>query len=233
MNIIFESVYQGLLLGLTLCIAIGPSFFALIQTSIRNGFQSGVALAVGIFLSDFVCVALAYLGASKLFDNPHNKLLIGVIGGTVLIVFGIYNMQKKTIIVENNIDIKKSFSVSLTVLKGFLLNILNPAVFLLWMGWMGWISARHDFTSMHVIIFFTMALLTVLATDVLKAYGAFWIRRYLRPLLLVWLNRVVGIIMICCGIWMIYQSFYAPGSDAPKEKPAASVTAQAPCGYRA
>lgn len=210
MNTIFESVYQGFLLGLALCIAIGPSFFALIQTSIRNGFHSGVALAFGIFLSDVICVALAYLGASKLFDNPYNKLLIGVIGGTVLIVFGIYNLQRKTIIVEENIDIKKSFSVSLTVIKGFLLNILNPAVFLLWMGWMGLVSARGDFQSYHVIIFFSVALITVLATDIMKAYGAFWIRRYLRPLLLVWLNRVVGVIMICCGIWMIYQSFYAP-----------------------
>lgn len=210
MIIFINSVWQGFLLGLALCIAIGPSFFALIQTSIRNGFYSGAALAFGIFLSDLVCVALAYLGASRLFDDPHNKLLIGVIGGTVLIVFGIYNLQKKTIVVEENIDIKKSFSVPLTVLKGFLLNILNPAVFLLWMGWMGLVSARGDFKPYHVIIFFSTALLTVLATDIMKAYGAFWIRQYLRPMLLVWLNRVVGIIMICCGIWMICRSFYAP-----------------------
>jgi threonine/homoserine/homoserine lactone efflux protein len=210
MSLIFEAIKQGFGLGLVLCIAIGPSFFALIQTSIRNGFHSGAALAFGIFLSDLLCVALAYLGASRLFDNPHNKLLIGVIGGTVLIVFGIYNLQKKTIVVQENIDIKKNFSISLTVLKGFLLNILNPAVFLLWMGWMGLISSRGDFKPYHVVTFFSVALLTVFGTDVLKAYGAFWIRKYLRPMLLVWLNRLVGAIMIGCGIWMIYHSFYAP-----------------------
>jgi threonine/homoserine/homoserine lactone efflux protein len=216
MKIVLEAVSQGFLLGLALCIAVGPSFFALIQTSIRNGFHSGIALATGIFLSDVACVALAYLGASRLFDNPQNKLIIGVIGGTVLIVFGIYNLQKKTIIVGDNIDIKKSFSLPLTVLKGFLLNILNPGVFLLWMGWMGIVSARGDFESHHVVIFFVVALITVLATDVLKAYGAYWIRRFLRPMLLVWMNRVVGVIMIICGIWMIVGVFEDP-SPPPVE----------------
>lgn len=217
MNIIIESLSQGFLLGLALCIAVGPSFFALIQTSIRNGFHSGIALALGIFLSDVACVALAYLGASRLFENPQNKLFIGLIGGTVLIVFGIYNLQKKTIVVEENIDIKKSFSLPLTILKGFLLNILNPGVFLLWMGWMGMVSARSDFQSYHVIIFFSVALLTVLATDVMKAYGAFWIRRFLRPMLLVWMNRIVGVIMIICGIVMIIGVFEEPTPPVPAQ----------------
>ena len=218
MEIILESLSQGFLLGLALCIAVGPSFFALIQTSIRNGFHSGIALAVGIFLSDVACVALAYLGASRLFENPQNKLYIGVIGGTVLIAFGLINLQRKTIVVDENIDIKRSFSLPLTVLKGFALNILNPGVFLLWMGWMGMVSARSDFKSYHVIIFFSVALLTVLATDVLKAYCAFWIRRFLRPMLLVWLNRIVGVIMIICGIVMILGVLEDP-------EPAAAVPA--------
>lgn len=217
MEVILESLSQGFLLGLALCIAVGPSFFALIQTSIRNGFHSGVALALGIFLSDVLCVAFAYLGASKLFENPQNKLFIGLIGGTVLIVFGIYNLQKKTIIVEDNIDIKKTFSLPLTTLKGFLLNILNPGVFLLWMGWMGMVTARNDFKSYHVILFFSVALITVLATDVLKAYGAFWIRRFLRPGILVWMNRIVGVIMIVCGIWMIVGVFKEPVPPEPAQ----------------
>src|SRR5690349_9544264 len=98
MDLIFEAVYKGLALGMALCVAIGPSFFALIQTSLKHGLSFGVALAIGIFLSDLTCVALAYLGASQLFVNPANKQLIGVIGGTILLVFGVYNLfQKKTI----------------------------------------------------------------------------------------------------------------------------------------
>lgn len=227
MKAIFEAVSQGFLLGLALCVAVGPSFFALIQTSIRNGFRSGAALAAGIFISDVVCVALAYLGASRLFENPQNKLIVGVIGGTILIVFGFINLYKKALVVDGDLEIKRNVSLPLTALKGFLLNILNPFVLLLWVGWVGLVSARSDFKPYHVILFFSIALLTVLVTDLLKAYGANWIRRYLRPRLLVWVNRVVGIIMIGCGMWMIYRVFDDP------EKVAMLITSRLSFLYQA
>lgn len=207
MKIVIDAIYQGILLGLILCILIGPSFFALIQTSLKNGVKSGIALAIGIFFSDLVCVALAYLGASNLFQNPNNKIYIGLIGGTVLIVFGIINLQKKAMISETDITVKKNISFSLTIVKGFMLNILNPFVLLLWISYVATVSAKENFQNFHVIIFFCFALSTVLITDILKAIAADNIKKYLKPNLLVWLNRVVGILMMGFGLHLIYRIF--------------------------
>ena len=86
---------EGILLGITLALLIGPSFFALIQTSIKNGFKSALALSFGIFLGDLLCVFLAYLGASQLFNNSNNKIIVGIIGGIILIIFGMLNFFQK------------------------------------------------------------------------------------------------------------------------------------------
>ena len=90
---IFKAIFQGFGLGLALALSLGPSFFALIQTSTKRGFKSALGLAFGIFLSDLFCVVLAYLGVAQFFDNPHNKTYVGIIGGTVLVMFGFFSVE--------------------------------------------------------------------------------------------------------------------------------------------
>ena len=70
---IFKAIFQGLALGFALALSLGPSFFALIQTSTKRGFKPALGLAFGIFLSDVLCVLLAYFGVAQFFDNPQNK----------------------------------------------------------------------------------------------------------------------------------------------------------------
>lgn len=205
MGAFFEAIYQGVALGMTLCFSLGPSFFALISTSLKKGYRSGIDLAIGIFLSDLLCVALAYLGATKILGNQENKLVIGVIGGTILAVYGFYNVfTKKKMVPDEGETIEiKTTSAYLTAFKGFMLNILNPFVILLWVGWMGLISSKTNFTTWHVTTFFATTLIVVLGTDILKALIAHRIKTMLRPSLLIWINRIVGIIMIGCGVWMV------------------------------
>ena len=57
--------WEGMILGLTLAIMLGPAMFSLIQTSIHRGLYRGILLAGGIFLSDFTLVLLCYLGDRK------------------------------------------------------------------------------------------------------------------------------------------------------------------------
>ena len=120
---IVQALLTGISAGLALALLIGPAFFALLQTSVKNGFRSGILMATGIFLSDVVCVALAYVGASQFFSNPENKILIGVLGGTILIIFGTYNASQKQL--QTTSDGKKTMSTHSALLQGFFLNLLN------------------------------------------------------------------------------------------------------------
>lgn len=215
MNPIAEAILQGAGLGLMLGFSFGPSFFALLKTSINKGFRSGLALALGIFISDLVCVALAIYGAAKFLDTPNNKMIIGLVGGTVLAVYGFYTFfQKKKVNAdeEGNIEIP-TVNFPVTMIKGFALNILNPFVFLLWFGWVAGISGKANFTHLHVTIFFSVSLITVLTTDILKALAAYKIKPLLTPKFFNIVNKVLGIVMVILGVVMVYRTYglIAPG----------------------
>jgi threonine/homoserine/homoserine lactone efflux protein len=209
---ILKAILQGVGLGLALAMSFGPSFFVLLQTSSKSGFRSGLALALGILLSDMLCVVLAYLGVAQFFNNPLNRTYIGLIGGTVLLTFGLFSIfQKKAPdsnqTNEHGIIEMKEVKIPKFIVKGFLLNLFNPFVIILWGSWVGLVSSNTEYTHIHIILFFCAALITVFATDVLKAYSANKIRRYLSPKIMQIFNFILGIILAVSGLILIYRVF--------------------------
>jgi threonine/homoserine/homoserine lactone efflux protein len=199
-----NAFFSGLLLGLPLAISIGPSFFALIQTSIKSGFRSAFALASGIIISDFICIVIAYFGASQLFNDPQNKTIIGIAGGIVLVVFGVFNFfQKQQEMTETLV--MQTLNIPLTMVKGFIMNILNPFVILFWVGAVTLVSSKYDFSTTNVVIFFSATLFVVFASDIIKAFVANRIREYLRPRVLLFVNRVAAAFLIIFGLILIYR----------------------------
>lgn len=205
---ILEAMILGIGLGLLLAIQPGPSFFALLETSSKSGFRSGAALAVGIFLGDVFLVVLAYLGIAQLFNNPENKTYIGLVGGAILVVFGLFSIINKNKVRENNVVDIKEVNLSLYITKGFFLNLLNPAVFLLWIFYIGLVSSNEEFTKMHTALFFVATLVTVLSTDLLKAFYADKISQRLSKHILQHVNLLLGIILFITGIVFIYKAIF-------------------------
>jgi threonine/homoserine/homoserine lactone efflux protein len=204
---ILQAILQGLALGFILAIQPGPSFFALIQTGSKSGFKSGLALAIGIFISDVVCVVLAYLGVAQLFENPKNKEYIGLIGGAILIAFGLFSIFHKTKEEdEKGIEIK-AINFPWFVTKGFFLNILNPSVIFLWILWVGAVGSNKQYTHIHIILFFITTLCIVFMTDVTKAYYANKISQRLSHKMLRGFNLLLGVILLVTGLVFIYKAF--------------------------
>ena len=205
---IFQAILQGVGLGLLLAVQPGPSLFALLETSSKSGFRSGVAMSIGIFLSDVLLVALSYLGVAQLLDNPENKKVIALIGGTLLVIFGVYSIaNKKKIRTENTLKVSGA-DLSLYTTKGFFLNLLNPSVFLLWIFYVGLVSANENFTQVHVAVFFVATLITVLTTDLLKSYYSDRISQKLNPFILENVNLLLGLILFIVGVVFIYKALF-------------------------
>ncbi len=205
---ILQAILQGLMLGFVLAIQPGPSFFTLLQTSSKKGFQSGLAIAIGIFLSDVLCVVLAYLGVARFFDEPQNKIIMGLVGGVLLIVFGLISiLHKKTVAEETGVEIK-AVNIPLFITKGFFLNLLNPSVIFLWILWVGAISSHKDYTHVHVALFFISTLILVFVTDVLKAYFANKISKRLSHDILRKISLLLGVILIVTGLIFLYRALF-------------------------
>lgn len=203
-------IWEGLILGFTLALlfGFGPALFALIQTSIHRGLWAGFQLAFGIFLSDAALVALCLLGALQIInETPENQLTFGIITGVILIIFGIVTFNRKVVIAEEKEvnDVRTPGAVTY-ILKGFFLNFTNPFVWLFWILWVAAITSNYKGETYSVIILFTTTLLVILATDMLKCFGAYKIKKYVTIQFLRWTNWIAGVSLMIFGIFMLVRA---------------------------
>ncbi len=200
---------EGIILGLTLAIffGFGPALFALLQTTIHRGFLSGLLLAIGIFLSDMVLVALCFLGAIQIISKPENNLAFGIISGLVLIIFGLVTYTRKVQLEESEEENIKTPWFGTYILKGFFLNIANPFVWIFWMGVVVGMTANYEANVESMFVFFSATLLTVLSTDILKCFASYKIKGFLTPKIMLWINRVAGIGLVLFGLFLIGKAF--------------------------
>ena len=201
---------QGALVGLTFAVLLGPAFFSLIQTSIQRGFRSGFFLALGIFISDFSALLLAYFGATQFLGNdPRENFLFSIIGGIILIIFGTFTFIRKVSTqqqiagdTENNSTNKPS-KPYIYIIKGFLLNAANPGMWFIWITVVVSISANFGVNNRAIYIFLAGALGTIFATDIFKCFISHQIKHLINDRVLIWMNRLVGVVLIGFGTYLI------------------------------
>ncbi len=210
----FTTIIKGGVLGFSMSVIfIGPALFALIQTSIKNGFRQAAAMALGIAISDAFFVFLAYLGAEQFLSNPKVKIYEGIGGSIILFAFGIFTLLQKH---EDEKDEKKGLEMAaklnqnkklpLMLAKGFALNLLNPMVLFMWIGVMA--NVHHVYTQRtEVLEFFAGTLGMILFLDLVKALIANRIRKILTHNLMLLIHYIMGIALIVCGGVLLYNVF--------------------------
>ncbi|TSA23595.1 MAG: LysE family translocator [Bacteroidetes bacterium] len=205
-----KSLVEGFFLGMTVAIIVGPAMIALVQTSIKYGVWHGMYLALGIFSSDLTIVVGSYFGASQILGNPKSHLVLGIIGGCILLLFGIGTLIRKvpeTETVEAIRELKFAKGGFFTYFfKGYFLNMANPSIWFFWITSVVAINASYGGNHNKVAFFFAGTLLMVLMTDILKVFLANKIRTAISPQVKVWINRIAGILFLIIGLFVIGSS---------------------------
>lgn len=204
----FEAIGKGIVVGFSLAFAIGPVFFALIDTALTRGFREGAKFAFGIFTSDSIYALLFWLGVGQLLSNLGQSLWLAIAGGAVLIILGLSNIlrkpTKRSFTVPDRTDYRKRFSA---VGKGFALNTLNPGTSVVWLG-AG--TAGADLAARGGLwvqgAFMAAILVTVFSTDLLKAWGARRLQHVLTRRSILYMNRIAGVVMALAGIVLILSA---------------------------
>jgi len=206
-----HSLFEGILLGLTLAFlfGFGPAFFALLQTGIHRGFNKGFFLAVGIFINDIAIVSLSIVGANAIMHNVQKYQLLGIIGGILLIIFGIVSFRQKSIVIDNKEENALKAPGFLTfIFKGFFLNFANPFVWIFWPTVVLGVAAPFIKDPSDMIFFFSGTLSVVFLSDVTKVYLASRIKKHITAKFLQMVNHISGIILILFGIALIIRTLY-------------------------
>lgn len=205
-----HALYEGIILGLSLAFIFGygPAFFALIQTALHRGFREGVLLAFGIFLNDLIIIVLGLIGSVNVIKGSENYRLMGIIGGALLIVFGIGSFGRKktgnrTQSFENGNPHFLYF-----IGKGFLLNLMNPFIWIFWLTVIVSATASYKANTFDLMLFFAGTLATVFLTDTLKVLSASKLSMYVTDNFLKKVNIVAGAGLIVFGVWLILRAVF-------------------------
>ena len=211
---------EGLGFGFVLAIMTGPIFFVLLQTALEEGFRSGMMVVLGIFFSDVLFVGMLYFGLgtiTSITDSPDFDFYLQMIGGVILVSFGLGTLLGKSPEVPNHLDtsnvtgddiathnFKRSSALGLWF-KGFAVNTFNPTTVLFWIGAATIRVDSDGFDSTQFLLFGIGILIVVFITDSVKAWLAKIIRWWLKPKYMLMLRRVSGSALLLFGVGFLLK----------------------------
>jgi threonine/homoserine/homoserine lactone efflux protein len=206
-------IAKGLLLGIILSISIGPVIFAILKQSLTNGHRAGYAFVAGVSASDISLLIVCNV-FTELFNLVlSHKAQVAMVGAGFLLLMGLYTLFLKKIKLEGVLEDKnKPMSRRNLVgffMGGYLMNTLNPNVFLFWFAWTAAIGSSASETNnpiLYKILVFGSCLLFVLISDLAKVFLAGALRPRLTEKTLIWVNRVSGIIILFFSAALFYSA---------------------------
>ncbi|HRI79943.1 MAG TPA: LysE family transporter [Cyclobacteriaceae bacterium] len=197
--------FNGFKLGMVLTFLVGPVFFTILQTSVERGFWRGAQVAVGVSLSDILYVTICYLGLAQGLVQSSFKVYMAYAGGAILIGFGLYHLfVKSRRPLQSLIHPITEKHFTRYMLKGFVINGMTPMVLFFWIGAVSLATIDFGYSGVtEFALFFGAVLVTVLATDITKAYLAGKLRRLITPRFMTIMNVLLGIVLIFFGFRLI------------------------------
>jgi len=196
-------IIKGLLLGLILSISLGPIIFAILKQSITNGRKAGYLFVAGVSTSDIGLLLIANIFTNIFILVLDHKAFIAMAGAGFLLLLGLYTLFFKKIKIESDEKgeekvFRKRDYVGI-YFSGFLMNTLNPSVFIFWFAWTAAIGASAAETNNPVqykFIVFATCLVFLLLSDLIKVALASRLRPSLTEKNLIWINRLSAIIIL-------------------------------------
>ncbi len=115
-------------------LAPGPMFAANVIYGSKRGARSGLSFSVGHTLVEFPLILLLGLGLLSTVNQPYIAYSIGLIGGTALIAFGVY--QVKTSVFTDHIkhNLRDENLRRSSVAAGIVFTGLNPFFIVWWLS---------------------------------------------------------------------------------------------------
>ncbi len=211
-----RDVIDALILGFSLAtvFGMGPAFFTLVQTSISRGVKPGLLFALGVAANDILMIVLCIMTSVKVVIEG-NEFLFGLAAGVILILFGLFTYRRKAkpTGIEGETDtslpvVDNESNCFTYIMKGFALNILNPFVWIFWIGTVALVSVQMEGNRFAVGSFFAITMGVSMMCDVLKAYGASAFKRFFNSRRVAIMNKITGIILMLFGIYFILKTIF-------------------------
>lgn len=210
--------------GVLLAFTIGPVFFVLLETSITKGIRAALIFDLGVVFADFVFILIAYFSTNQILQKLKDDPGLFIFGGAIMLSYGVvaYIKEKKnyTKKLEEDIDednIQKNNYLGL-FFKGFLLNFINIGVLAFWMGIIIVFGPKLNMEPNRISLFIASIIITYFIVDIIKMMVAKQLKSRMTPYNIYKIKRVISIILMIFGGFLMAQGFFPKEKEMIKEK---------------
>jgi len=194
---------NAVLLGFGLAFMVGPVFFTLIETSITKGLRAAITFDMGVALADIMFISISYYGSITILNKIQDDPRIFMIGGLVLVSYGLYTIFHKKIskiVTDEDLVVVENNNYLGLFAKGFFLNSINFGVLAFWLAVVIAVSSNFQMDSGKVFNYFAIVVVTFLITDLMKILAAKQLKKKLTPIVLRKIRYALGVFFIIFGI---------------------------------
>ena len=195
---------QGLILGLSIAAPVGPIGVLCIRQTLTYGWRTGLLTGLGAAAADMLYGAVAAFGITFISD----ALLAGGIwlrlaGGGFLLYLGVRTFLRQPVQIDEATPPQTDRSAFFTT---FLLTLTNPMTILSFAAIIAGLgtgpASRGYFPALLLVagVFLGSSTWWLLLSS-----GVNLIRGRIRPALLVWVNRVSGIVIFAFGVLAVFS----------------------------
>ena len=191
---------KGFILGLGTIALIGPVFFTLIKNAVQYGRNAGIWTALGIIVSDIIVFLICFYGTSSILEQIKSEPTVKFAGAAILLAMGLKFIIKPVLFDTQTAETSKKDYIGYFT-QGFLVNGVNPFVFIVWIGFIA--IGRTNYQDTDLYVFLISILLGIFAIDLLKSILADKIKPFLNPKSLKFSYKIIGLILIGFSIRLI------------------------------
>ena len=112
----------------------GPAVIYIVNRSVANGRQIGLAAVVGLELGTFMHVLAATVGLSAILATSENAFnVVKYLGASYLVLIGLRTLTRKPEAISTSAS---SMTQSQAFRQGFIINMLNPKIALFFLSFL-------------------------------------------------------------------------------------------------
>ena len=199
-----KTYLDGLKFGMLLQIAIGPICLMVFSTAQNAGFRHAMAFAAAAALVDAFYIVLAALGVSRLLEKENRKKAVRLIGGLVLIAFGL-GIALSVFGIDILPGLRIQTDTSSIFIQGLIMTLSNPLTIVFWGGVLTAKIADEGLQKRELAVFSCGAVsATILFLTCVAALGTAF-STFLPNSVAAGLNLLVGLLIVFFGLRMLMR----------------------------
>jgi len=199
---------QGAAIGFLVAAAIGPIAMLCIRTTLERGRIAGIAAGMGVAVADTIYAAIgaygiSFVGAALTSGESWLKL----VGGIVLIAFGIYLARKQPVNATEEREVPKSIVADFGMT--LVLTLTNPMTILSFAGLFAGVSGLRGFPLIEIPALLLGVFVGSAVWWVALAFVIGLIRHKISPTTMLWINRGSAAAIIGFGLYVLIEPLQA------------------------